>query len=247
LVADLPYREPSEPQAVRPDPYLVAWAELRRRRARRSVALPVCSAAGLASLAILGVNAPFVVIPACIVGVMFALSPAEFICPRCGRRFTASGRRDRDPAQCGHCGLCIGTPRFAGVGRERPGGASSTGEAESALFRIPPDPYLVAWAKLQRRRWLVGFGFLAWVPVGSIVGTLADRALGKGGLMFPVLPLFTAIAFAIVSLGLSRCPHCGQSPFSGRGFRNVLTSTCLHCGIRFGTPKSAMVADSKRG
>jgi hypothetical protein len=119
-VPDAPYRAPLP---IRADPYLVAWEDLRRRRRLSEATMALCSVVGLLSAATLGVNAPFAVLPACIVGTAMALYPKEFTCPRCRRRFAASNRRHRDPSRCHHCGIEIGTPKSAVIDAEKLAGA----------------------------------------------------------------------------------------------------------------------------
>src|SRR5262245_37386139 len=105
----------------------------------------------------------------------------------------------------------------------------------------PPDPYLLAWRSLRRRRWAFALSFLSWLPVGIA----ALRVLGDGA--FLVLLVLMALGFATsLWFCLFPCPHCGEvfgarsvvgpwSPFI------VFRRNCLHCGIGIGTPKDGYV------
>jgi hypothetical protein len=115
-VNDGPYRVPApEP----PDPYLAAWASLRRRRFTMGtvavglvwIVFPVCLGALVRHTAATMLVAIAVVLAAAVVA-RLAFSWPAFRCPRCLRPFF------RAPAlqfgllvePCPHCGLEIGTP-----------------------------------------------------------------------------------------------------------------------------------------
>jgi hypothetical protein len=78
--------------------------------------------------------------------------------------------------------------------------------------------------------------FLAWVPIGLV----AVRFLGD--LASIVIPSHLAV-FVVSSLMTThfRCPHC-QERFASRGLVGAFGRCCVHCGIRSGTPRSAIVA-----
>jgi hypothetical protein len=103
----------------------------------------------------------------------------------------------------------------------------------------PPDPYLVAWVDLRRRRAWSLVILTAYLVVSSAV--LANRlplpwgaflrigAGGVGGLLGFVFPH-----------SRFRCPHCGKK------FQGWRWKVCRACGIPIGTPKSA-VLDGEKG
>ncbi len=117
-MVDQPYRAPLP---VEPDPYAIAWTDLRRRRkwtwaAVVSLLIAISLQDALGSLP-------------CIValGVVLLLGQwlQVFRCPRC---------RDRGEARtqtfwwfsraCGHCGVDVGTPKWEAGSVGPPGGAA---------------------------------------------------------------------------------------------------------------------------
>jgi hypothetical protein len=121
-----PYR--SAPP-VRPDPYLLAWAKLRRSRrtivgvaagvmnvVAATCAFVVWSQSHAARILALGV----VLVAAAAYRLAFR-GAASFRCPRCRRAFFPANARLFDLAidDCGHCGIAVGTPaqRPSGTGR----------------------------------------------------------------------------------------------------------------------------------
>lgn len=108
---------------------------------------------------------------------------------------------------------------------------------------VPPDPYLLAWASLHRRRVTMWISFVVWVPMGIVEVRLL------GGFGFSIL--FLNMAVFVVSLVMAsrfRCPHClelfAQQSMWGIhiAFEEAFVRCCVHCGIRVGTPRSAVVA-----
>jgi hypothetical protein len=100
----------------------------------------------------------------------------------------------------------------------------------------PPDPYLVEWSDLRRRRlWLAAS--LVALPMAVIWPVLVMTRVG------PSLPVtaIAIVAFAIVPLSVHaerfRCPQCAER-FCRKGlYHNGFAQRCLHCGIKVGTPK----------
>jgi hypothetical protein len=132
-----------------------------------------------------------------------------------------------------------------------------------APLPVPPDPYLVAWADLRRRRtlgWYVfGFNFqlilVLLYLIWRIRWAIWDAACGdcfKARLPVPphllreadvlhwavwLVPTAVWLAASIYRWSF-RCPHCGwRSPMNRR--------ECDRCGIAIGTPKSAVVEAEK--
>ena len=117
-----------------------------------------------------------------------------------------------------------------------------------APIPVPPDPYLLAWRRHLRRR-VVAFAAFFLPNLG-----LASFALWYQRFVGPVPPAFLWVflgSFALsagslvwILAGL-RCPHCGNRFLTGNdrapppGYRRG--RTCLHCGIKVGTPKSLAV------
>jgi hypothetical protein len=96
---------------------------------------------------------------------------------------------------------------------------------------VPPDPYLLAWADLRRRRAAMLGASTLCVPVSLLAATLA----GAPGLII-VLPAMGAAAVASLRWSTFECPRCGQY-FMGRPASN--DRACARCGIKEGTPRSA--------
>lgn len=118
-VPESPYRGASASTAV--DAYLVAWADLRKRRTRRFIAffalVPVGGGLGLLADAELRRLLPFepallVAVPmmACLAALIVHV--ALFRCPRCGMEFHRRGLAGIWWARrCMHCGIPTGTSK----------------------------------------------------------------------------------------------------------------------------------------
>jgi hypothetical protein len=132
-VFDAPYRAPLP---VEPDPYLVAWADLRRRRRSAAGAFGPSLAASLFAVvftmpALLGVAA-----------VLFGASwvawryLSAFRCPSCSHSFVHGRLRRHERGwsdrQCGYCGIAIGTPKSAVVELEMRRAQAQTQQAQQA-------------------------------------------------------------------------------------------------------------------
>jgi hypothetical protein len=118
--AKMPYRQaPPRPE----DPYLVAWAQLRRRRTRAwaitagYVAFAMTTACLYERLSGHRIGrAPFSVLTFPVLAIFFALRKRahDFRCPRCGERFEAQrGVRNPTTRRCLNCGIAMGTPKDA--------------------------------------------------------------------------------------------------------------------------------------
>ena|ERR1700733_15061421 len=97
-----------------------------------------------------------------------------------------------------------------------------------------PDPYVVAWADLRKRRKRSLIALLVVLPVGIVIAAWADAALQH---LLPVepalvllLPLIGVISSVLVHMGLFACPRCGT--------RRSWVSPCPRCGIFIGTSKA---------
>ena len=104
----------------------------------------------------------------------------------------------------------------------------------------PRGDWQAAWDSYRRRRWQYGaaagalvLGFLGIALVGPA------RLAGHSG---AVAPFFWVFLIGTVGttwrLRSFRCPRCGER-FTVRSFRRrLLTSKCMHCGIRVGEDPS---------
>ncbi len=113
-------------------------------------------------------------------------------------------------------------------------------EPYRAPMTVEPDPYVVLWAKLRRRRrMLVRAASVASIAV-TILGTMTI-----GVLALLVVPLLIPL-WALVWAQASRfpCPHCGETfgPRDGWLLGRGLHRNCVRCGIEIGTPKSSVDA-----
>jgi hypothetical protein len=131
------------------------------------------------------------------------------------------------------------------------GGAGATSrratlQSVTAPYRVPPpiepDPYLVAWAKLRRKRFIAWLSFLAWVPVALLSNLTVERVLGHDAGLYVVLSMAVWIMFTSMSLMDTRCPRCAKpllrSPLLRSWYNNAFSRECLHCGLRIGTAKA---------
>jgi hypothetical protein len=98
-----PYRvAPPQP----PDPYLAAWADLRRRR----IAARVSAASSLLGCAFafrLPIQLVYVVLVVMAAALVATFRHTTFPCPRCSEFFSPWRR---SPTRCVHCGIAVGTP-----------------------------------------------------------------------------------------------------------------------------------------
>jgi hypothetical protein len=105
----------------------------------------------------------------------------------------------------------------------------------------PPDPYLVAWADLRRRRTMVRA--LSFLPLILFVVTYCSGP--QGHRVAPCL-FMTAMALLLIAnlcWGFFLCPNCGKhlqathlNPLRQAAWRLNRATHCGHCGIRVGTP-----------
>jgi hypothetical protein len=138
-------------------------------------------------------------------------------------------------------------PPRRGAGRRAP---SYAGPVSDAPYRVqpprPPDPYLVAWAKLRRRRALAWGGFLLWAfAFTAFVVALAAQARAVGvTAVVAVMCWGSGIAGALI-LGHFRCPHCSAIFYGLRRPRAPWSDACIACGIAIGTPKNPRPSDAR--
>jgi hypothetical protein len=130
-----------------------------------------------------------------------------------------------------------------GARRQRRGYLLSVTES---LYRVsakpptPPDPYLLAWAKLRRRRATVW----AMVLMFPVVGLAATALVDRSWMMFVIFPYLAALFVSSWMASYFECPHCGgnfakKHAWAG-DFRENFLSRCVHCGIAMGTPQSSI-------
>lgn len=92
--------------------------------------------------------------------------------------------------------------------------------------------YEEQWQEYRKRRNLLLFSFLAYVPVIGSIGFLMVKFLHTE---VPVYILaFSWMAFYAISgfrFQLFRCPRCGKRFFLKWWNRNPFVRKCVHCGL----------------
>jgi hypothetical protein len=105
-----PYRAPLP---IEPDPYVVAWGDLKKRK--RFEVVGRCLVFGAPLIRLFFASGPprwLAFFGAFLVALPFTLPTASFRCPKCGERmFRWWGAKASDAKHCRHCGIAIGTPK----------------------------------------------------------------------------------------------------------------------------------------
>jgi hypothetical protein len=113
-----------------------------------------------------------------------------------------------------------------------------------SIYRVPTpkplDPYLSAWASLRRRRVVMWISFLA-----VLMSLVAMPLLGRLS-AFIVFPLMATLSVSWLMTSYFRCPHCREAFARGDTAHEQFARSCGRCGIRVGTPRSAVVAGATR-
>jgi hypothetical protein len=94
-------------------------------------------------------------------------------------------------------------------------------------------PYGRQWQEYRKRRNLLAFAFIGYIPVVGSFGYGATRVLHTE-MPFYVLASCWLAFFAVsaVWFQLFKCPRCGKRYFFRSLYRNPLSSRCLHCGLQ---------------
>ena len=105
----------------------------------------------------------------------------------------------------------------------------------------PPDPWLVAWKDLSKRRMRRWIAFWAWMPV-LVVLRWYDVANGWAALVIALVFLLHPHHFA--------CPRCGKL-FEERGPRWLpwylpFTRRCVWCRLAVGTARGREPSETSR-
>lgn len=108
----------------------------------------------------------------------------------------------------------------------------------------PPDPYLVAWANLRRRRAFAWAAALLW----ALAFTVTLPAIVARARMVGIAVAVTAVCWVSrivgnIMLAHFGCPRCGSSFYGGRRTRAPWSLECVTCGIAIGTPKYVRAGD----
>ena len=105
----------------------------------------------------------------------------------------------------------------------------------------PRDAYLRAWTDLERRRAYRWLAFFAWAPCALLVILAFQAVFGEATARQAFF--WIALPFGLVAYGFMarasffECPRCDERFESSPYFGNPFTRTCVHCGLRIGTPR----------
>ena len=111
----------------------------------------------------------------------------------------------------------------------------------------PPDPYIVAWANLGRRKAFAWAAALLW----ALAFTVTLPAIVARARVVGIAAAVTAVCWVSrivgnIVLAHFRCPRCGSSFYGARRTWVPWSSACVTCGIEIGTPKYPHVGDVHR-
>lgn len=92
--------------------------------------------------------------------------------------------------------------------------------------------YQQRWRDYRKRRNLLVFAFLGYVPIVGGLGYLSWTLLHTEDFFYVLAPSWMVFA-AIASLRfhLFRCPRCGKRFFMKRLYHNLFASRCLNCKL----------------
>ena len=89
-----------------------------------------------------------------------------------------------------------------------------------------------SWREYRKRRNLLLFAFLGYVPVVFIVALVTMRVFGSTTPAF--VAAFTWMAFYVIA-GIRfqrfKCPRCGKWFFAKWWYHNMFARRCVHCGL----------------
>jgi hypothetical protein len=103
----------------------------------------------------------------------------------------------------------------------------------------PPDTYLVAWARLRRRRVVMRVAaivlFVLVAPMSVLTWVPPDARVT--GLALGLLLTVPVALFALSLVEPFRCPACHRPFFPSTAAEAGSARSCAHCGIEMGTPE----------
>jgi predicted RNA-binding Zn-ribbon protein involved in translation (DUF1610 family) len=112
---------------------------------------------------------------------------------------------------------------------------------------VASDTYMIAWASLRRRRRTVLILFFTWplaVGVGIKLLHFLTEAPENQLAPFVAIPV-VLVVFVFIATFSFACPRCGKEFYRMNSYRNPFSKECLNCGIRIGTPKSALPTEGE--
>ena len=95
-----------------------------------------------------------------------------------------------------------------------------------------------AWQEYRKRRNVVLFAFVGYVPVVFVVALLSMRLFSTFTPAF-ILAFAWMVFFAIAGNVFVRfpCPRCGKPFFAKWWYYNTFARRCVHCGLpKYGDP-----------
>jgi len=102
---------------------------------------------------------------------------------------------------------------------------------------VPPDPYLVAWATLRRRRRWIGVGVVGLLPlVGALLALLpVPRSWHSLTVVFGSFTVLPLGLFILARLPPFLCPACEHAFFRLVGGELSSVDRCEHCDLVIGS------------
>ena len=92
--------------------------------------------------------------------------------------------------------------------------------------------YEQQWQEYRKRRNLLAFAFIGYVPIVGALGYLGMRFLHTDMPFYVLASSWMAFfAFSGIWFQLFRCPRCGKRFFLKSLYRNPLATRCLHCAL----------------
>lgn len=99
---------------------------------------------------------------------------------------------------------------------------------------VPPDPYLVAWAKLRRRRHALLASLCGMGTVVCLSSSMLPRGTHPEGFVFGVFLSIPLGLFILARVPPFLCPACGHPFFELVGGELGHATKCDHCDIEIG-------------
>jgi hypothetical protein len=150
------------------------------------------------------------------------------------------------------CMLLISASPSAEVSLEcKPRAASYDRPVSDSPYRVPvprpPDPYLVGWANLRRRKAFAWAAALLWALAFTVtLPAMVARTRVVGIAAAVTVVCWVSRIVGNIVLVRFRCPRCGSSFYGARRTRAPWwSSACVTCGIAIGTPNYPRAGDAR--
>jgi len=107
--------------------------------------------------------------------------------------------------------------------------------SEAVLLRYTGwrmNDYVESWQEYRKRRNLLLFAFLGYVPIVGIVALITIRLFGSTTPAFILaLSWMAFFVFAAIRFQTFRCPRCGKWFFATWWYHNIFARRCVHCSL----------------